>query len=291
MLRTDWDALAADVKAAVEAHTGPVHAARTAPAGKNSAIAALLNTARGPIFLKGLRTDDPRVASQEREAVVSAYVSPLAPQLLWQTEIDGWNLLGFQAAPGRRADYTPGSDDLPKVIDAMRRLATLWCPNLPQLKRAERRWAQHIDNTADLALLGGNTLLHTDYSPDNVLIDGPAARLIDWAWPTLGASFIDPGCLVVRLIFAGHTPPQAETYVAPLPAWTNAPKRGLDVLASALATMWTQIAQADPTPWKQQMARSARSWQVWRTGSDEKAFGGRGGRSLCWRTSLPRPRR
>lgn len=265
MQRTDWDKLTAPVRAAVESHTGPVRAAATTPAGKNSAIAAILNAERGRVFLKGLRSADPRVASQERESAVSPYVGPLSPKLLWQTEVDGWNLLGFQAAPGRHADYSPGSADLAKVIDAMRRLALVWCPDLPQLKRAERRWATYVDE-ADLALLRGDTLLHTDYSPDNVLVHGPVARLIDWAWPTLGAAFIDPGCLVVRLIFAGHTPEQAETCVASLAAWRNAPKRGLDVFASALASMWAQIAEADPSSWKQRMAESARSWQAHRSG-------------------------
>jgi len=263
MQRTDWDQLTAPVRAAIERRTGAVRTARTAPAGKNSAIAALLDTAGGPVFVKGLRSEDPRVVSQEREAVVSPYVSPLSPELLWQTEVDGWNLLGFQVAGGRHADYSPGSRDIPKVIDAIQRLALLWCPALPQLKRAERRWAAYVD-AADLPLLRGDTLLHTDYSPDNVLVDGTVARLIDWAWPTLGAGFIDPSCLVVRLIFAGHAPGQAEVAVRPVPAWRDAPVRSVDVFASGLARMWTQIAAADPHPWKQAMADSARSWEAHR---------------------------
>jgi len=263
MQRTDWDHLTAPVRAAIEHRTGTVRAARTAEAGKNSAIAILLSTADGPIFVKGLRTEDPRVASQEREAAVSRYVSPLSPELLWQTEVDGWNLLGFQAAPGRHADYAPGSPDLPKVVDTMQRLALLWCPDLPQLKRAERRWAAYVE-PADLPLLRGDTLLHTDYSPDNVLIHGNAARLIDWAWPTLGAGFIDPSCLIVRLVFAGHTPEQAEACVSPASAWTSTPTRAVDVFASALARMWAQIAAADPNPWKNGMAEAARVWEAHR---------------------------
>jgi hypothetical protein len=205
------------------------------------------------------------VASQEREAAVSPYVNSLSPELLWKTEVDGWNLLGFRATPGRHAEYSPGSADLPKVIDALRRLALLWCPDLPQLKRAERRWEGYVDE-ADLSLLRGETLLRTDYSPDNVLIDGPAVRLIDWAWPTLGAAFIDPSCLVVRLIFAGHTPEQAEACVMPAAAWHDAPTRGVNIFATALARMWIQIAEVDPNPWKRRMAASARSWEAHRHG-------------------------
>ena len=263
MHRTDWDQLTAPVRAAIERRTGRVRTARTAPAGKNSAIAAVLGTDGGPVFVKGLRVEDPRVVSQEREAVVSRYVSALSPQLLWHTEVDGWNLLGFRAAPGRHADYSPGSADLPKVVDAMRRLALLWCPGLPQLKRAEQRWAAYADEN-DLHLLRGDTLLHTDYSPDNVLVDGGAARLVDWAWPTLGAGFIDPSCLVVRLIFAGHTPEQAEAHVGAIPAWSDATTRAIDTFSAILARMWTHIADSDPNPWKRHMAESARSWEAHR---------------------------
>jgi hypothetical protein len=67
----------------------------------------------------------------------------------------------------------------------------------------------YLDQPAQLA---GDTLLHTDYNPENILItpDG-TARLIDWAWPTCGAGWIDPCCLLIRLIAAGHTAHQAET--------------------------------------------------------------------------------
>jgi len=138
------------------------------------------------------------------------------------------------------------------------------CPELSQLKRAEQRWATHVDRPDEVVLLAGETLLHTDYSPDNVLIHGPHARLVDWAWPTRGAAFIDSACLIVRLIFAGHTAAQAEQHVASLPAWRSAPARGLDVFASALARMWVQIAEADPSPWKTGMARSANAWRAFR---------------------------
>jgi hypothetical protein len=264
VLRTHWDELAPDARAAIERRTGPVQAAYTASAGKNSALAVILTTARGSVFVKGRRRGDPGVVSQGREAAISPYVYPVCPALLWRTEVDEWNLLGFEHTPGRHADYTPESDDLPKVVAAIRQLGALTCPDLPHLKRAEQRWAAYVDDGDDLGLLSGDALLHTDYSPDNVLINGPVARLIDWAWPTKGAAFIDPACLVVRLVFAGHIPAQAESQVAALPGWSKASPRAIDVFATALARMWAQIADADPSPWKRQMAASAESWWGYR---------------------------
>jgi hypothetical protein len=260
--RTDWEHLPGEIRAAIVRHTGPITAARTASAGRNSALAALLETPTGTVFVKGLPADHP---AQVRETVINPYVGLVSPKLLWHAQVDGWRLLGFAHAPGRHANYTPGSTDLPKVVEAMRRLGQLPCPNLPQLQRAEQRWAEHIDHVPDRALLRGERLLHTDYSPDNLLVDGPVARLIDWAWPTRGAGFIDPACLIVRLVFAGHTPAQAEATVTPVPAWHAAPARAVNVFASALATMWTQIADHDPSQWKQQMADAALAWAMFRS--------------------------
>ncbi|GAA2465456.1 phosphotransferase family protein [Winogradskya humida] len=263
MQRTDWEQLSEPVRAAIEVRTGPVRAASTVSAGKNSAIAAVLETATVSVFIKGLRVDDPRVAGQVRESVVSPYVRELSPKLFWRTEVEGWSLLGFQVASGRHANYAPGSLDIPKVVDAIRRLAQIRCPDLPELKRAETRWAGFVD-TADLPLLRGDTLLHTDYAPDNILIDGSNASLIDWAWPTLGAAFIDPGCLIIRLIFAGHTPEEAERCVAPTQAWRSAAPEAIDVCAAALAGMWAEIAETERISWKQQMAESAAAWHAYR---------------------------
>jgi hypothetical protein len=263
-VRIDWDELDMSARVAIEAHAGPVRGARTAREGKNSHVAAFLDTAGGSVFVKGLRKDHPGVVTQHREAAVNPYVRPVSPALLWQTETADWHLLGFEHAPGRHADLTPGSPDLPKVLDTMARLAHLPCPDIPPLKQAVQRWAAYVDDPADLALLDGDTLLHTDYNPYNVLVHDRAARLIDWAWPTRGAAFIDPACLIVRLVFAGHSPAQAEATVSDLPAWKNASSRAIDVYATAITRMWTEIAHADPTPWKRQTMAAAHAWHTHR---------------------------
>jgi hypothetical protein len=68
------------------------------------------------------------------------------------------------------------------------------------------------------------------------------------------------------LIFAGHSPGQAEAHVNGLAAWTDAPPSGVEAFARALFRMWTRIADTEPTPWKQQMAESARAWHSHRVG-------------------------
>ncbi len=53
--------------------------------------------------------------------------------------------------------------------------------------------------------------------PGNVLIASDA-RLVDWAWPTRAAPWIDPACWIVWLIASGHNPADAETSAASVPA-------------------------------------------------------------------------
>jgi hypothetical protein len=267
MQRTDWHDLSDTVRDAVEAHTGPVLKAETTAEGLNSAVAIVAHTVGATVFIKGLRNDHPGVVTQQREAAINPYVHTVSPRLLWQTEADGWNLLGFEYLEGRHADYSPGTPDLPLVLNAMQRLTRIPCPDLP-LKHAEQRWASYIDDLADRELLSGEALLHTDFNPLNILITpNGTARIIDWAWPTRGAAWIDPACLVLRLMVAGHSPAQAEKWVTQHPAWQAAAPEWLDVFAAASSRMWTEIAGADDQPWKREMAKCAREWAGFRKGS------------------------
>ena len=52
MQHTDWNDLSQAVRDLVQAHTGPVRADRTLSAGMNSQLAAVLETADGPLFVK-----------------------------------------------------------------------------------------------------------------------------------------------------------------------------------------------------------------------------------------------
>jgi len=257
---TDWEDLGQSVRDLIQAQTGSVRSARTMTAGLNSQLAAVLETAAGPVFVKGLRTDHPGVVRQHREAMINPYVLPLAPKLRWEAEGAGWNLLAFDYVPGaRHADYTPGSADLPAVVQVLNQLQRIPCPDLP-VKQAEHRWAAYLDNIAARELLTGQTLLHTDFNPLNVLIGAGTARLIDWAWPTRGAAFIDPACLLLRLMLSGHTAAQAEAWAAQCDSWAAASGKAIDAFAIACARLYAEIAHVGPQPWKQRLAAAAQHW-------------------------------
>jgi hypothetical protein len=264
---TDWEQLEEPVRLAIEARTGRVHAARTASAGLNSQLATVLDTDAGTVFVKGLRVDHPGVVRQGREAMINPFVRTVAPRLLWHDQAAGWDLLAFEHIEGvRHADYRPGSPDLPRVINAMHRLAAIGCPDLP-VKQARQRWAAYVNREADLELLDGDALLHTDFNPMNVLLGADRAWIIDWAWPTRGAAFIDAACFLIRAMAAAHSASQAETLAAKCPGWQQAPSAAIDVFALASTRLYDEIARSDPQPFKQRLAAAAHEWACHRLGA------------------------
>ncbi len=114
-------------------------------------------------------------------------------------------------------------------------------------------------------MFAGGHLSHTDWSPGNVLISGDA-RLIDWAWPTRGAAWIDPACWAVWLIAGGHHPALAEDHAARVPAFAHAPANAVTAFAAAQAAMWKDIADHAPHP---RLAAAAAAWHSYRTRTKE----------------------
>ncbi|MGI5143937.1 aminoglycoside phosphotransferase [Streptomyces sp. CA-106110] len=248
----------------IEKHSGPVVDAGTINAGRNSAIAARVQTTDRTLFVKGLPLDHPWVWTQKREADVSPYVRGIAPELYWHAEEDGWSLLGFEFVEGGHADFTPGSSDLPAVMATMTRLAAVTAPNL-ELKTMPHRFRTYVDDPADLSWFAGNNLLHTEWNPHNVVMTSGGALLVDWGWASLGAAWIDPAVWLLWLIARGHTPEQAEWAVAAHPAWGSAPPAGLDALARVQHRIWDSIAAESTDGWAEPMQVAARAWDAHRT--------------------------
>lgn len=264
--RIAWEDLPHALKQVIQARTGTITAARTMTSGQNSPLAAVLDTPTGRFFVKGLPSGHRKVITQDREAAVAPLVTAISPALLWHLDEAGWNVLGYQYAPGRHADYRPGSPDLDQIAWLMNTLSLIQVPADPgPLKRAEDRWKSYVDDPGDALIFAGHTLTHTDWAPDNVLIAPDHPWLIDWAWPTLGAPWTDPACWVLRLMAAGgHTPAQAEHQAARVPAFTTADPTHINMFAQASVRLWEDIADGSGSDWTAEMARAARSWAAYR---------------------------
>ncbi|MFI9584854.1 aminoglycoside phosphotransferase [Streptomyces sp. NPDC052236] len=256
MSRIPFEQLPADVRRAVTDKTGAVHQTVTVQGGMNSGIASVLKTESGSVFVKGIPADHPQVGAQRREAAIAPHLPASCPRLYWHLELDGWSLLGYEVVDGRHADYTPGSPDLPLVEASLTELQGITAPADIEIKDAVDRWAGYAPPGA-LQHFSGNSLLHTDFAPDNVLIVDERARLVDWAWPTRGAAWIDPGALALRLMDAGHPGESAVAFAGRFPSWRNAEPEVLAAFGAATAALWREIAAGDGTPWKRGMAKQA----------------------------------
>jgi hypothetical protein len=244
-----------DFRELIEKETGPFDVVKQVSDGLNSEVSVIIRAGDDITFVKGRQAGHRWARTQERERAVSPAVRHISPHLKWSARDDAWDLNGFEYVPGRHADYSPGSPDIPKVAATLRRLQETPCPDI-ELKQAEQRWASY---TGTPGLFAGTSLLHTEWTPGNVLV-GDRACLVDWAWPTRGAAWIDPACWAVWLIAAGHTPRSAEQHAALIPSWHDAPAGSLDEFALVQARMWAEIAAASDQPWTQNLAEASRKW-------------------------------
>lgn len=158
------------------------------------------------------------------------HLPDIAPRLVWHVESDEWLVLAFEFVDGRHADLTPGSADLSLVAEVVGDLSRTVRPGLPVLP-VEKRWAPFAHGS-DLALLRGETLVHTDLTAENILI-GERVSVVDWAWPTLGAAWLDTALVVVRMIQAGHQPAEAEAWARGIPCWRAATDEAVSAFVGA----------------------------------------------------------
>lgn len=119
----------------------------------------------------------------------------------------------------------------------------------------------HVEDPDETGLFAGSHLLHTDWNPHNVLIVDGMARLVDWAWASRGASWIDPALWVIWLIASGHSVNSAESLAGQHPAWDSTPVRSIDTFAQAQHRLWQTIASTDqPDKWTHKLHTAARTW-------------------------------
>lgn len=99
-----------------------------------------------------------------------------------------------------------------------------------------------------------------------MIVNQHRARLVDWAWATRGAAWLDAGYWVIWLIAeGGHTPASAERWAAGIPAFRDAPPAAVKAFAAANESVWAGIAQAGPDPWTHRVHQATKAWAAHRT--------------------------
>lgn len=231
-----------------------------------SRLACTLHTPTGPAFVKGTRRDDPAAWMYEYEARVTR-VAPLAPRLLWQVDAGGWLLAGYEYLTGPHPDLTPGSHDLGPLTDALTTMSAAAWPEQVRKKPLHVRWAGFfpVDRSADLE---GQALVHTDVSPLNMLATADGIRVLDWALACPGPEWADTAFAVPRLIFAGHTPEQAEHVAGTVPAYRAAAPSAVNTFAHTICAVWMSRAETDPAPHRAPLITAARAWSAHRGRQD-----------------------
>ncbi|MGW0983442.1 protein kinase [Streptomyces xiamenensis] len=229
--------------------------------GYSSDVTVVVECENGPFFVKAIRNrPGGRKDSMIRERVINSFVRPISPDLRWQTEDDEWIVSGFDFVDGRRANFKPGSPDLPVIIELLNRMGELRLPEVAH-DWTEERWDSYTADETEAALFRGDALLHTDINPSNLLIGERDAWAVDWSWPTRGAAFIDPGMLVVQLVSSGHSPESAESWAAGCKVWEDAAPEAIDAFAAATTRMYWSFAKWRPEEsWLKAVAEAAEAW-------------------------------
>ncbi|KOT94512.1 hypothetical protein ADK70_12615 [Streptomyces rimosus subsp. pseudoverticillatus] len=226
----------AEVWAAVEECSGPVAGARDVADGLTCSTAAVLTTTSGQAFMKGVPVGDARGrAGQALEAVVNAAVRGIGPRLLWQVAAGGWDLLGFEYVEGRHADLSAGSADLVLVAGVLLAAQAVRAPaDVPPF--ADR--FVEVLPPEQLELLRGDSLLHTDTNPHNLLVGSSRAWIVDWAMPAAGPAWVDVAYTTVRLMEADCPPGEALAWAAQFPAWAAADPQAVEAFVTGTCRLW-----------------------------------------------------
>ncbi|MFF0746628.1 aminoglycoside phosphotransferase [Streptomyces sp. NPDC004111] len=229
--------------------------------GESSGTAALFFLPDGTkVFLKGLPEDHERAGELEIEAKVNAFLPAFAPKLLWDLSAAGWRLLGFEGVTATPwADFRPGTPHLEPVATALRELSTWPAPDVG-LRTAWDRWGYYCD-PEDQPHLQGQELVHADPVATNWLIAGDGqAWLVDWAWAARGPGWIDTALWGLRLVLdGGQSPQQAADWARTVPAFAQAPRHAVRVLAEAEAASWADW-EAYGVTGLETTVRAARAW-------------------------------
>ncbi|MFE7742901.1 phosphotransferase family protein [Nocardia sp. NPDC057455] len=303
-LRTGWAEVPQPVRLEVERLLGDgVCAAVDQRGGFSHGVAVRVRTAGGgSAFVKAIEAGDGLAPVYRQEARIASRlpVTTSAPRCRFVSEIAGWFVAGFDDVegafprlddPGELQDtldlvtrlateLTPSPlSDVPTVVDAYGPELVGWRTFVTAGPPADLdSWSvRHLTELADLeatwmVAAAGDTLLHTDLRPDNMLrrADGTVLA-VDWAWACRGAAWLDLVALAPSIAAAGVDP---EPIIATHPVTRDVDPAAVDAFVCALAGYWAAACRKPGPPrspflreHQRTFARLTREWLACRLGA------------------------
>jgi hypothetical protein len=255
-MRIDWTALPGAVTKEVADRVGGSHIIPAAT-GDHAEIAATVTGTSGKVFVKAAQTDF-GVRSLRFELRVSEAVSgPYSPAVEWHFEAAGWLVVGFEHCDGPHADLSPESPDLELLGEALTVLGETAAPDVQLFSPKARLGFEH-------PAMNGDTLVHTDLGPANLVVTPRGLRIVDWAIAAKAAPWLELAMLMPWLISAGHTPEKAEQWLTRHPAWRLADPEVLDYFAVRNAEKWASKSAEGTVLWMHELADWTSQWANYR---------------------------
>jgi aminoglycoside phosphotransferase len=288
--RISWTGLPDAVRADIEAALGGAVVAAQSQVGgfsPGSADRVVLDDGRRA-FVKAaglsLNPDTPGLHRAEITAMGWLPAGAPAPRLLHAYDDGDWVALVLEDVPGRHMSVPYVEPEVVRLRETLDAAAPLLTPCPPEARsfvethedlfdgwrELARSPAEDLDPWAHrrLSLLveleqaaqiscEGSTLVHGDIRADNVLLtpDG-GVFLVDWAWASRGASWLD--VLLVALALATQGGPDPEAFLAADPLLRATPGADIDAFLVAAAGMWARNGRRPPPPG----LPGIRTWQL-----------------------------
>ncbi|WP_370943347.1 phosphotransferase family protein [Amycolatopsis sp. cg5] len=303
-MQAGWQDLPLPIRAAVERSLGsPVTRSLRQSPEFDGGVASRLHLEDGRwVFLKALPSYSQRVGGYRAEAEVAGSLPASAPVPQLLSLVDGeWYVLVFSDIEGTRPKLRPGSPDVSAALTALGALARTLTPcpvesapsALDDLGPLLNGWRElRLDPPRDLdawcarnldALVAmetswhpwaeGDTLLHNDLNPSNLVLTGPGRVLvINWRYPARGAAWLDLVSLVPHMLAAGQDPSDVDRLLRRRPALTGIPAWAVTAFGVALAGHAERSCRLPEPPgttgvrvYQERLATVTRRWVASRT--------------------------
>ncbi|GAA2712078.1 phosphotransferase [Micromonospora olivasterospora] len=255
-MRSDWTALPEAVTAEIAERVGGAFEVAPAASGDHAEIASTVTGPDARVFVKAASAG-PGAQSLRYELSATRAVDRHPPAVLWHFERDGWLVVGTEHLDGPHPDLSPGSPDLELLAVTLKELQETPAQGGPWFTPEGRVGFGH-------PAMDGRMLVHSDLNPTNLIVTQAALRIVDWAWATKAASWVELALLVQWLIGSGHTPEQAERWLAQFPAWDAVGREVLDDFAAKNAAKWLAKSRQSTEAWVHDLAAWAGEWAAHR---------------------------